>query len=166
MGGGVELSPHIASMVERIEISADATASIGYCESSVWAGELQGIVWPRVDEIDIIEFGPQEGANGLRLIVSLPLVLEVNIPVDVSFSIWDSVDKELVPMGGRTIEVEEMLDTEATITFDIHDQGAEEEEIALVDAEIDVNEHYVDLGEIDLFEPEDDHFDDEEPLGE
>ena len=88
------------------------------------------------------------------------------IPVDVGFSIWDGIDKESVPMGGRMVEVNEVIHTEATITFNIHDQGTEEEEIAFMDVEIDTKEYHVDLGEIDLFEPEDYYPGDEEPVGE
>ena len=164
--GASELPPQMDNMVEGIEFSADATPSVGDCELDVWAGELQGTTWPRVADIDIIEFDPQEDEKEGRLVVSLPLVLYVNIPIDVSFSIWDGVDKESVPMGGRMIDVEEKICTEATIAFDVRDQGTEDAELGLVYVEIDVKDHHVDLGEIELFEPEVYHPDDEEPVGE
>ena len=149
-----------------MEFSANAYPSFGECELYVWAADLQSITWPREDEIDIIEFEPQEDQNLVRLVVSLPLVLVANIPVEVSFSIWDSIDKESFQMGGRTVEVAEKLDTQATVTFDIYNQGTDDEEIVFVDVEVDANEYEIDLGEIDHFEPEDYNFDDEEPRGE
>ena len=154
----------MSSKVEAIEVEANAIPSIGQCELYAWAGELESIAWPREDEIDIIEFTSHEEGKVFRLIVSFPVVLFAKVPVEVSFSFWDSVDKELLPMGGRTIELDEEIVTEATITFDVKDQGTESEEIALVDVEISTKNYEVDLGEIDVFEPEDYCPDCEEPV--
>ena len=164
--GGADLRTHVAEKVQLMDFSASAYPSHGECEVDVWAGELQGINSPKEDEIDIIEIEPQEEGNRQRLVVSLPLVLKTKIPVDVNFYIWDSIDKESLSMGGRTIEVDEEIATEATITFDICNQGTEDEEIVFVDVELDVSHHEVDLGEVDVFEPEDYDFDDVEPRGE
>ena len=163
-GEGAEFRSYMDNIVESMEFSANAIPSRGECELYVWAGELQSIALPREDEIDIIEFEPQEPETAFTLIVSLPLVLVTNIPVEVSFSFWDSIDKESVSMGGRTVEIVEEIDTMATITFDICGQGTEQEEMSLVDVEIDAKEYEVDLGEIDVFEPEDYYLDDEEAV--
>ena len=107
----MELGSHLSSKVEAIEVDASAIPSIGECELYAWAGELESIAWPREDEIDIIEFTPHEDRKGFRLIVSLPLILFVKMSVEVSFSFWDGVDKESLPLGGRTIELDEEIDT-------------------------------------------------------
>ena len=55
---------------------------------------------------------------------------------------------------------------QATITLDISNPGTADEEIVFVDVEIDASDYEIDLGEIDVFEPEDINFDDEEPVDE
>ncbi len=160
----LKLRSHLASSVELIEIRANAIPSIGECELHVWAGELESVALPLEDQIDIIEFESRAEKEDLRLVVSLPLVLIVKIPIEINFLFWDSVDKEYVSMGGRTIEISEEIDTEAIITVYVQDQGAEEENITFVDVEISTKDYDIDLGEIDVFEPEDYWPYDEGPL--
>ena len=164
--GGANLESHLAEKVQLMDFGAIAYPSLGQCELDVWAGELQGVILPEGDDIDIIEVEHQEDRNWLRLVVSVPLVMVAKIPVDVNFFIWDSVDKESLSMGGRTIEFDDEIATEATIALDIFEQGTEDEEIVFVDVEIVSDYHEVDLGEVDLFEKEEYDFDDGEPLGE
>ena len=152
-------------MVEFMEFDVTAYPSAGECELDVWAAELQEIAWPRENDIDIIEVEPREGGNGLNLVVSLPLVLDVEIPIDISFFVWDSIDKEAIPMGGRTVEVNQQINTEAIITFKIEEQRAEKAQIAFVNVEIDAREYHIQLGEIDLLGPEDYYLSDEQPGG-
>ena len=149
---------HIAQMVELMDFNASAHPSFGECELDVWAGVLQGITLPEEDEIDIIEFDREEGRNWHRLVVNMSLILDAKIPVEINFHIWDSIDKESLPMGGRWIEVDEEIITETTITFDICNQGVDDEEIVFVAVEIDANYHEFDLGGIDVFDPEDADF--------
>ena len=164
--GGADLQSEVARKLLDTEFTADGYASFGECELYVWAAELKSIIWPGEDKIDIIEFEPQEGADRLPLVLSLPLLLVANIPVEVSFSIWDGIDKESVPMGGRMIEFDDEIDAHATITLDICNPGTADEEIFFLDVEIDASDYEIDLGRIDVFEPEDFEFDDEEPLDE
>ncbi len=162
--GTSDLMSHLTSKVEVIEFDANATPSMGGCELYAWAGELESVALPLEDEIDIIEVEPRENGEELGLVVSLPLVLIVKIPVEVNFSFWDGVDKESIPMGGRTIEVREDIDTEVIIVIDVQGQGTGREDITLVDVEVSTKDYYIDLGEIDVFEPEDYCPYDEEPL--
>ena len=164
--GGADLQSGVARKLEDTEFPAYGYASFGQCQLYVWATELKRIAWPGEDEIDIIEFEPQEAGNRLRLLLSLPLLLVANIPVEVSFSFWDGIDKESVSMGGRTIELDDEIDAQATITLDISNPGTADEEIVFVDVEIDASDYEIDLGEVDVFEPEDIDFDDEEPVDE
>ena len=154
-GGYTELMEKLTKEAEEIEHSVDAYPSFGECEMDVWAGELQSIEWPEEGEMDIIDFGPSEEGESFSLVMSLPLELNLRVTVDFSFSIWDSVDKESVPMGGRTIEHDEKINVQATITFYMHKQGMEHEELQFVDAEIDDKYFELYLGEIDVYEPED-----------
>lgn len=160
---GDELRSHLVKFVELMELDATAYPSSGECELEIWAGELQGIAWPRENDIDIIEVEPQEDAKEVNLVVSLPLVLDVKVPVDINFFVWDSFDRESIPMGGRTLEVNRQFDTEAIITFNIREQEAERPQISFVDIEIDIRDYHIELGEVSPFEPEDYYLDDEEP---
>ena len=163
--GGDEIRSHMAKLVEFMEFDASAYPSFGECELDVWAGELQDINWPRENDIDIIEFEPPEDGNGLNLVVSLPIILDVKIPIDISFSIWDGVDKESMPMGSRWVEVAEQVDTEAIITFKFDEQGGGKSRFTFLDVEIDAKAYHIELGEVDVLEPEDYYLDDEEPVG-
>ena len=164
--GNADLRSRVTEEVELMDFGAIGYPSFGECELDVWAGALQGMTLPEENEIDIIEFEREKELNRLRLVVSLPLFLDVKIPVEVSFHIWDKSDKESFPMGGRWIEADEEIATEATITFEIYNQGTEDEEIIFVDVDVDANHHEVELGEIDVFEPEDYDVDDRKPPGE
>ena len=62
-------------------------------------------------------------------------------------------------MGGRSVEVEEELDLRATVTIQIHNLGGESQEIEFLSCEIDLNSIEVNLGEVNVFEPED-YYDD------
>jgi len=164
--GGADLQSAVAVRLEDAEITADGYPSFGQCQLYVWAAELNRIAWPGEDEIDIIEFERQAAENRLRLVLSLPLYLVANIPVEVSFSLWDGIDKEFLSMGGRTIELDDEIDAQATITLDICDPGTADEEIVFVDVEIDASDYEIDLGEIDVFESEDPDSNEDEPLRE
>ncbi len=150
-----ELRRNITDKIEDMEFSAGAIPSSGRCEVYASAGELKGIAWPPESEIDIIDFEPIEDEKSLRLVVSLLPRFLVRIPVEVIFFIWDGIDKELVSMGGRTIDVDEEISVQTTITMDINRQGTADEEIVYVDIEFDAEGFEIDLGEIDVFEPED-----------
>ena len=51
----------------------------------------------------------------------------------------------------------------ATITVDIYGIGTDDQEIIYLDSEIDDPKHEIELGEVDVFEPEDAWLDDDQP---
>lgn len=65
----------------------------------------------------------------------------------------EGTDREAIKMGGRSIEVD--LDERVTITVDVHNFGTEDQEIVLDECEVEDRVREIELGEIDLFEPED-----------
>ena len=150
-----KLVSHLAKNVEFVEFSADAIPSFGQCELYVWAAELKKVTWPNEEDIDIIELELQANARKHTLVVSLPASLMVRVPVDISFSVWDGIDKEVIPMGGRTMEVDEEIEVQVTVTFEVYNHGSEDEKLEFVDAEIEPREFDLDLGEIDVLQPED-----------
>lgn len=155
-GDGSEyVFPNIALRIGNLEFSASAYPTFGEAEVSTWAGELQSIDWPREDEIDVIDFEHRKEEQAVRLVLSMPLDLVVRVMVELDFSVWDGIDKESVSMGGRCIEVDEGMTVRATITVDLYSIGTDDQEIIYVDSEIDDPNHEIELGEVDVFQPED-----------
>lgn len=140
--------------VERIDFTVTGTATSGEMEAYAWGGDLKDVAWLDNAQFDIIE-SETPGDGTLRVIVSLPLLLTACVHVELSFSVWDSIDRESISMGGREVEIDEELDVLATVTLRIHGLGTEDEEILFEDSELDTQYQEINLGDVDVFEPED-----------
>jgi len=153
----------ISHSAERIDFTVNAHPTHGEVEISTWDGEFQNLVWPDEEEIDIIELLEPTENGALRVVASLPLILTVKVPIELDFSIYDSVDREALGMGGRMIEVEEDISVRTAATLDVHGLGSDDEEIEFVGSELGNVFHEIELGEVDMFEPEDYWDGEEEP---
>ncbi len=153
--GHPEIRQQIEHSIEQIEFTADGHAPAGALEASAWSGTLKSVEWPDHADIDIIDTETLDGGDTLQVTASLPLLLVVQVPVELSFSVWDSVDKETLGIGGRTIEIDEKLAVRMIITLSIRDRGSEDVELICDDSELDIQYHEIELGEVDVFEPED-----------
>ena len=153
--GQAEIQPLLERSVEQIEFTVNGQATHGELEMLAWGGGLKTVIWPDEADIDIIEIETAEDNTSIRVVVSLPLFFSVKVSVELNFSVWDSVDKESLEMGGRTIEVEDEFDVRATITLNVYGQGTDNEELELVESELDIQYREIELGEVDMFEPED-----------
>lgn len=152
-GGKAEITPHIARAVELLEFSVDGNASFGEMEAYARDGELRETGWPEPNEIDIIEIEySDQGIMSVTL--SIPLLLVVRVPIEVEFSTWDSVDRESVGMGGRSVDTDKELDLRATLNITVYDLGGEDEMFDVVQCELDRTYFEVDLGDVNVFEPE------------
>jgi hypothetical protein len=152
--GRAEIHAAISKYFEGLDVDANANANSGDVEVMARAPEVRSIDWPNAADIDLIE--TKEIAVGqFRVVVSVPVVIEMRFSVELTFSVWDSVDKESVGMGGRTVEVDREEDARVTVTIDLRGVGRESEEIELVDVEMDINSLDVDLGDVEIFEHED-----------
>lgn len=149
----------IERLAERVTFSVNGHATHGELEAMAWTGKLTEVAWCDDQDIDVIEI--EHVANDhFRATISLPLWLTIEVPIELSFSIWDSFDRESVGISGRSIEVEEEIDVRATFTLDVYDAGTEDEAVDCDDGEIDVSYHEIDLGEVDVFDRDDyDHND-------
>lgn len=145
----------IAHRVAGIEFDVNAQSTHGEVDISTWEGKLKSLTWPDENEIDLIELLEQDQDNVLHVVVSLPLNITVSVPVQLDFSIWDSVDKESLGMGGRMIEVDEEVYIRTTVTLAVHSLGTDDQEIEFLENELDDVYHDVELGEVDMFDPED-----------
>lgn len=153
--GDEEVYRYIERNVEEIMFTAEGYATAGQMEAMAWMGELKGINWPSDDKIDIIEIDEDNERGGIRVIISLPVSLAVMVPIELSFSIWDGIDKESIDIGSRTIEFQENIGARATLTLQVFDQGANSEEVAFEESELNIHYYEIELGEIDTFEEND-----------
>lgn len=152
--GRGEVRGLLSNEIKRVDFSVTGNATSGEMEADVYAGELKEVMWPDRDEIDIIELGKEE--NGITPVtLSFPMLLTIKVPIDLSFSVWDSVDRESVGMGGRSVDVERDIDARAILSIRLHGLGSEEPEIELADCEFEVDYEEIDLGDVDVFEEED-----------
>jgi hypothetical protein len=152
--GKADVGGYLSYAVERLEFSVNGHASSGEMEARAWAGELRETQWPEPDEIDIIDM--ENLADGtMECTLSLPFLLTVRVPIELEFSIWDSVDRESVGMGGRTVEPDEELEMRATVNIKVHDLGGDDEEFEVLKCELDATYLEIDLGDIHVFEPGD-----------
>ncbi|MBE9208298.1 DUF4935 domain-containing protein [Nostoc sp. LEGE 06077] len=81
----------------------------------------------RVLETPNLIFRPVNYDNGL--IVESKLIVDVNIECSFSFSVYDSIDKDYIGMGGNSVNTQAYLEIEVLITFvgDLDKIGAEVE---------------------------------------
>lgn len=152
--GRAEIEREVSHLVERRDVDAAASANYGEVETTAWAPTVRMIDWPDKEEIDIIETETLEDGS-LEVVASLPLTVSVGILVELDFSIWDSIDKEAVSMGGRSVELDRDEEVQVTVNLIVESVGEADESIKLVQTEIDVDHLTVDLGSVDMFEDED-----------
>ena len=153
--GRIQVRQRIAQNVQEIDFTATGDAEHGQLEAFAWSGDLSDVVWPEETDIDVIEVSCSEHGGAITVVASLPLDLAVKVPVELSFSFWDDVDRESVGMGGYPVEVDEHLQVAATVTLEIKGSGTENERFECLDSELDPQHFQVDVGEVDCFELDD-----------
>lgn len=152
--GSDDFRQDVIQNTERLEFGVNAYSTHGEVDISIWDGELINLDWPDEEEIDIIELDGPDNNGVVHVITSLPLELVVKVPVELNFSIWDSVDKESLEMGGRIVDVDVEVYVRATVTINAHGLGTDDEELVFVESELDDSFHEIELGEVDMFETE------------
>ena len=151
-----DIRSYVADQLESADITISGNASSRQCEFYISAIEFKSIIWPEEKDIDIIELEheeeEEENEDYHHLVLNLPLELQANLSVDVSFIVWDSVDGELASTGNRTIELEKKIGAHADIIFKIYELGTVNENIIYDDMYIFINSTEIDLGDIDVLE--------------
>ncbi|WP_027684191.1 PIN domain-containing protein [Rhizobium leguminosarum] len=153
--GHDEVVDAVKRHVERVDINVEAYATSGELEAFAWAGSLTEIEWPALEDMSIIDATLAGDGEWSQVVLSLPLEGTVTAQVEINFSFWDSIDRESVAMGGRTIEVEKPVEMRLTLTLDVFNPGKEDEDIEYNDSQIDLRSLDINLGSVDVFEPED-----------
>jgi hypothetical protein len=153
--GKHDVMVHLSNITERIAFFVDAHVSTGQVEVFQWDAELIEVRWPPDQKITIINVELSDDRQSGSVTVSVPLELQIRIPVELNFSVWDGIDRESISLNSRTIEVGEALYVRATLSVSLHDLGTEEAQIELVKLELDKESHVVELGDLEIFEDED-----------
>ena len=145
----------ISNSAEKIDFMVNAHQTRYELKVSTWDGEFQSLVWPDEKKINITEpLGPNR-IGELRVSASLPLTLVVRGPIQLDFSIYDSIDKEFLGVGGRMIEVDEEPYVRTTVTLGVHLLGSDNKEIKFFESVLGDVFHEVVLGEVDMSGSED-----------
>lgn len=83
-----------------------------------------------------------------ELVVASTLVVSITIECSFSFYVYDSIDKNEVPIGGSNIVFEKDLDVDVLIHF-IGDWSDADVDVEVDDVEVDIQSiPYIDVGEI------------------
>lgn len=157
--GRAGIRSELESLVTNLSVDVNGYATSGEMEAIPYGAELLNVEWANNADVDIIDTSVADDKNVVTAVISLPLQIDLRIHVELNFSVWDSIDRESISMGGRTVEVDETLNIRATVIVRMRDLGDDDQEIELEACEIDLNSVDLDLGEVDAFEPED-YYDD------
>ncbi len=157
--GRAEIRNELEGVVTNLDVDVNGYATSGEMEAIPYDPELRNVEWADNADVDIIETSERDEQGVVTAVLSLPLQIDLRIHVDLNFSVWDSIDRESISMGGRTVEVDETHDIRATVTVRLHDLGGEDQEIEFESCEIDLNNIDLELGDVEVFEPED-YYDD------
>jgi len=152
--GRQEVHEHTASDVKASVFNANGYPTFGEMEATPREGYLTNIIWPDAQDMDIIQFSAV-GPNEHEVVVSVPVTLCIDVPVDLSFSVWDDIDDEPIYFGGRTERVDCDLDVRVSMTLCVSGLGTNDPNVAFRKSEIDTRSFDVELGEVDTLEPED-----------
>lgn len=153
--GRTVIENELEGLVTHLYVDVNGYATSGEMEAVPFGTELMNVEWADDADVDIIETSEPDQQGFMTAVVSMPLQINLRIHVELSFSVWDSVDREYISMGGRSVQVGETHDLRAMVTVRMHDLGGQDQEIEYKSCEIDLNHIYVELGDVDVFEPED-----------
>ena len=145
----------VETMIEAMSFDVEGTVTFGEMEAYAAGAQLEDIDWPERPNIDIIDVEFSEDPETIQVTVSLPLVVRASFLVELGFSVWDGIDKESISMGGRSEEIEEEISVTVTVTLDVRPFAEPDFQVDFLSANIDFQEPIIDLGEVDVFLPQD-----------
>jgi len=97
-----------------------------------------------------------------KIVARFSVSINAKAECDFSFAVWDSVDKEYVPMGNNSAETEVEFDAAALVTFE-GDFSAIPPEVEMSDLELIDAIDCVDFGNVEMDyadDRDDDRYDD------
>lgn len=162
--GRVDIRNELENVITRLDVDVNGYATSGELEAIPYGVELLDIEWSDDADVDIIETSDPDEEGVITAVLSMPLQLDLRVHVELSFSVWDSVDRESISIGGRSVEVDEQHYVRATVTVRLHNLGGEAQALEFESFEIDLNSIDIELGDVDVFDPED-YYDDRDDQG-
>jgi hypothetical protein len=109
-----EMDKHIQGEVESLDPYVDAQSYLSYDE------EIESLYCENFEFLendDDYEFTiTQIGVN--KIVVKIPLCMQIKASANFNFYVYDSIDKDNVSMGGDSIETEDTLHISALVTFE------------------------------------------------
>jgi hypothetical protein len=157
--GRIAVIAHLEPEVEQIEFSIDGSSISGELDAVASGVQLSSVEWPGKDELNIIEvIAPDDEVT--NIVLSLPLQLKVIVSIDLNFSVWDSIDREFIRIGEKNVDVEQIIDELITIRFNVYGLGDENPHFDIIDVELDSGYQHIELENVEVFDAEDEHFED------
>ncbi|MCY4259922.1 MAG: PIN domain-containing protein [Rhodobacteraceae bacterium] len=144
---------HIEYNVEDIVFDVNGYPTFGEMEIIPSGGHLSDITWPPDEQVDIVRFSPV-GDNEFEVVASVPAILFIRAHVELNFSVWDNVDQDSISFGGREEEIDCDFDVRVSITLHVSGE-TEDQSVTFQDSKIDPQSFYIELGQVDVLEPED-----------
>lgn len=126
-----QLIDRIDSAVDYLDVEVEASSAYSYEEDGV-SLSFVGLKLNRVapDDFSIV----QTGRN--KIVAKLKMIIDGVAYGDFALSVWDSVDKENVPMGNTTAKTDVTFEASVLITFEgqfLSRQNSQEIEITSVE---------------------------------
>jgi len=146
-----QITDSIADAVSEMDISAEASA-VYSVEGEQVELTFDGFEF-RDDgkyEFNVVQVGKD------RVVANVAVSIDADAECYFAFSMWDSIDKEYVPMGGATVQTEIKFDSTALITIE-GDFVSNPSEIEITDVELLDGIRSVDFGQIGM-DDEDEHY--------
>ena len=142
----IAISNALDDQVSNIYIDPEVSSGFVY-EEEVTEIRVNGFTFKLFDGTNTI-FRPVNFDSD-SLTVESKLIVDVNIECDFSFSVYDSIDKDYVAMGGNSIDTQTNLEVGVLITFtgDLNKVGTE---IEIDDVEVEIPKAIsVDFGDLE-----------------
>ena len=142
----IAISNALDDQVSNIYIDPEVSSGFVY-EEEVTEIRVNGFTFKLFDGTNTI-FRPVNFDSD-SLTVESKLIVDVNIECDFSFSVYDSIDKDYVAMGGNSIDTQTNLEVGVLITFtgDLNKVGTE---IEIDEVEVEIPKAIsVDFGDLE-----------------
>ncbi len=142
----------VADAVGELEVEPEASSAYHFETelATMTFGEMTFLQTDGLYAFDIVQTGKD------KIVAKIGLSIEAVAQADFSLAIWDSIDKDYVPMGSTSAETEVEFEAAALITFE-GDFSATPPEISVTELELVDAITSVDFGEVSP-DYSDDHY--------
>ena len=152
-----QIADAMANTISGMDVYSEASSAYHFDDDGVTLS-LQVFQFEEFDDgYDLTVV--QTGRN--KIVAQIGVSIQATAECEFSLAIWDSIDKEYVPMGGSSAETDVHFDATALVTFN-GDFSASTPKVELSDLELVEAIERVDFGELDIDYGDDHYYDDGE----